>query len=155
VGTISGTPVSGTYSNGSYYYVDASTLEINAVAINPDGSMGATTTIATIPYAGVTVTDVTLTADGNTIYILATENGVVKLISYVISSDTFSVITINDLTDSVQITWVDNELVAIQETDTGWTKYVVNTSTGDVDDGTIIIDEPGPRGTNVTNVRII
>ena len=73
-GTLQGISASGTYYDGSYYYVDAEMNSVNKVSFSSDWQIESITVLSLIPDV-VTVNDIAMSPSGEYLYIIAQVSG--------------------------------------------------------------------------------
>jgi hypothetical protein len=148
IGLLMGTAASGTFYNDSYYYVNSVSNTINKVNFDENWMIDSELVLDTIPSA-ISVNDITMSPDGETIYILGEVNdGGKELISWDVSDGSFysMAITINS---GAQLTYgSDGVLYAIAPITEGGSyslTYTLDPSSGTltpIEDDIIIIDDP-------------
>jgi hypothetical protein len=88
-GRLNGIAASGTFYNGSYYYIDENMNSINMVTFNSDWTISTETVLDVIPGT-VTVNDIAMSPDGDVLYLAGQpEGGGTELISWNVLSQTF------------------------------------------------------------------
>jgi hypothetical protein len=89
-GTLPGVPVGSTFSDGSYYYINASLNTINKVTFNSDWTIAGVTVMSTIP-GSLFVSDIAMDLSGTVLYILGNSPaGAGKLVVWHLTSNTFN-----------------------------------------------------------------
>jgi len=156
-GTLNGIAASGTYYNGTYYYVNADFNTINMVTFDSDWLIASETVLDTIPMT-IVVNDIAMSPAGDYLYLLGVINGgSTEMIKYSIAADIYYSIALN-INDGAQIAYgSDGSLYAVAPVIEGGSSsaaYIVNPETGvltEIDEGHIIIVEdpfsdlaPGP-----------
>lgn len=144
-GYLNGTAASGTFYNGSYYYVNPDFNTINKVDFTSAWAIASETVLDTIPES-VTVNDIAMSPAGDYLYLVGeVNNGSTELIKWAIAADTYYTIALN-INDGAQIAYgSDGNLYAIApvvETGSTSAAYIVNPNTGvltEIDEGHIII----------------
>lgn len=147
-GTLSGKAASATYYNDGYYYVDENNNTINKVTFNSTWGISGETILDTIP-SSIVVTDITMSPDGTTLYMIGTVNGGGReLISWNTASEAFYSMSIS-ITSGGQIAYgSDGVLYVIAPITEGGSHsltYTLDPSTGTltpIEDDVIIIDDP-------------
>ncbi len=150
IGTLSGTAASGTYYNGSYYYVNEEVNTINKVTFGSNYTTISEVVLDTIPN-DVVITDIAMSPTGDKMYMVGTvDGGGTEMITWNTTTGTFYTMAMT-VNPGVQIAYgSDGLLYAIAPTFAGSghsTTFIVDTNTGtlteiDEDDGDIIIDDP-------------
>jgi hypothetical protein len=135
----------GTFYDNAYYYVTEDNI-LKQVTVNSGGTIGGTITIGTIPYP-IVVSD--LAVDGSVVHIIGVDGaGLVQLVTYDGVASTWDIMEVTglDATKPIEISMVEGELYAVQETNTGgWTTFVINVETGDTGSGTGDEEDPGGK----------
>jgi hypothetical protein len=144
-GTLNGTAKSGTFYNGSYYYINADFNTINKVTFDSDWMINTETVIDTIPNV-IVVNDIAMSPTGDYLYLIGEVNGgSSEMIKYSFAADVYYTIALT-ITNGAQIAYgSDGLLYAIAPVIEGGSSsvaYTVNTNTGvltEIDEGHIII----------------
>ncbi len=147
-GVLNGTAASGTFFNGSYYYVNEDAGTINMVTLDQNYLITGESTLSTIPN-NVTVNDIAMDPTGSYLYMVGNvDGGGTEMLTWDVSTDTYYTMALT-VNEGVQIAYgSDGILYAVAPTFAGGahsTTYIVDTSTGtltEIDDGGIIIDDP-------------
>lgn len=147
-GDLEGESASATYHDGTYIYVDAATNTIKEVTLNEDLTKSGESVVNEIP-GSVTVNDIAMSPDGETLYILGEVNGGGKeLISYDMGTETFYSMDIS-VTTGAQIAFgSDGVLYVVATIVEGGSHsliYNLDPSSGTltlIEDDVIIIDDP-------------
>jgi hypothetical protein len=147
-GVLNGVSASGTFFNDAYYYVNEEASTINKVTFNTNWAISGEILLDTIP-SSITVNDITMSPDGETMYMLGELNGGGKeLISWDVSEETFYSMSIT-ITSGAQIAYgSDGVLYVIAPIIEGGSHsltYSVDPGTGTltpIDDDVIIIVDP-------------
>ena len=148
-GTLNGTATSGTYYNGSYYYVNADLNTINKVTFDSDWLIASETVLDIIPM-NIVVNDIAMSPAGDFLYLVGEVNGgSTEMIKYSIAADLYYTISLS-INSGTQIAYgSDGLLYAIAPVIEGGSSsiaYTVNTNTGvltEIDEGHIIIVPDG------------
>ena len=129
-GNLIGTAASGTFYNGSYYYVDESVNTINKVTFSSDWTIAGETVLDNIPNL-ITVNDIAMSPAGDYLYIMGQyDSGGTELIAWNVSSQTFYTMSVA-INNGAQIAFGSDGLL-----------YAIAQSNGDGDTTTVyIIDE--------------
>ena len=129
-GTLSGSTVSATFYGGNYYYIDEQTNELKMVSFDTDWHISGETTVDTVP-GSIAVSDITISPDGGTMYMVGLYDGSNELIEYDMVTDTYATLSIT-LTADTQIAYgSDNILYAVENSGTGGEViYSIDPSTG-------------------------
>jgi len=147
-GNLMGIAASGTFYDGSYFYIDANQNTINKVDFTSDWLINTETILDSIPDA-ITVNDIAMKPQGDTLFILGELDGGGRgLLSWAVADETFHSLTIS-LNTGGQIAYgSDGVLYAIAPITDGGSHsltYIVDTSTGIlvlIEDDIIIIEDP-------------
>jgi hypothetical protein len=144
-GTLNGTAASGTYYNGSYYYINADLNTINKVTLNSSWLKVSETVLDTVPM-NIVVNDIAMSPAGDFIYLVGeVDGGSTELIKYAIAADIYYTIAVN-INDGTQIAYGSDDILyavaPIIEGGSASVAYTVNTNTGvltEIEEGRIII----------------
>jgi hypothetical protein len=144
-GTLNGTAASGTYYNGSYYYINADINTINKVTLNSSWLKVSETVLDTLPM-NIVVNDIAISPAGDFIYLVGEVNGgSTELIKYAMAADVYYTIAVN-INDGTQIAYGSDDILyavaPIIEGGSASVAYTVNTNTGvltEIEEGRIII----------------
>jgi len=130
LGNLSGEPASATFYDGSYYYIDATTNDLNMVSFDSNWNISSETTISTVP-GSVDVSDITMNPDGSKLYMVGMYNGSNELIEYDMALDTYSSLSLT-LTADTQIAYgSDGGLYAVENSASGGESvFSIDPSTG-------------------------
>jgi hypothetical protein len=147
-GALNGKATNATYSNDTYYYVDANTNTIHGVTFTQSWAIASEVILDTIPST-ITVNDIAMNPAGDVLYILGQLNGGGKeLITWDLATENFYSMSIA-VTSGAQIAFgSDGVLYAIAPIVEGGSHsqtYSVDTSTGTltlIEDDVIIIVDP-------------
>ena len=149
VGILDGIAASGTFYNGSYYYVNENMNTINMVTFNNNWTIAGETVLDNIPSL-ITVNDIAMSPDGDYLYILGQYNeGGTELISWNVNNQSFYSMAVS-INNGAQIAYgSDDRLYAIAPiTENGSFSevYYIQDSTGiltELEEGElIIVDDP-------------
>lgn len=109
-GTLSGISTSGTFYNGSYYYVAQGPNSINKVDFTETWLIASETALDTIP-APITVNDIAMAPEGQILYILGhSDGGGTSLVTWATDSHQFSNTTVS-IDENAQIAFGSNGLL--------------------------------------------
>jgi hypothetical protein len=93
-GVLNGTAASGTFYNGSYYYVDENLKTINMVTFNNNWTIAGEVVLDTIPNQ-ITTNDIAMSPEGEVLYIVGRQEGSgTELISWNVEERTFYTMSI-------------------------------------------------------------
>ena len=146
-GDLTGTPASGTFYDGYYYYVDEETHTINRAGFNDDGTIQSTVALSTLPNTNP-VSDIAMNPSGTNLYIVSNREEGTDLITWDVIENTFYMVAVI-LEPGAQLAFgSDGNLYAFEEIpggDGSTRSAIVSTETGNVtiiDDGSSIVEEP-------------
>lgn len=114
VGTLNGISKSATFFDGKFYYVDETTNTIKAVTFDENWMIASETPVSTIP-SSLSVNDIAISPNGNTIYMVGVYQDDTQLVSLNISTDAYSVSNIS-LANDAQITYGSDDVLYVVST---------------------------------------
>jgi len=145
-GDLIGTPKSGDFNDGSFYYVNDDDTSLYRVNFNVSNwTISSIDFVTAVPNA-VTVNDITFDPSGTNLYLVGVIDNATQLIKWEVDTDTFYSTSIT-LSPGTQIAYgTDGELYAVEEVDGGGSRtLIIDLNTGNlipIDEGIIIIDDP-------------